>query len=162
MPLPIPEFYFEPSGLLIQPGQTVKFIASTPHHSVTAFHLLHGRMQRVPEGVPAFSSPILPVGTYWLYTFEKEGVYDMFCGPHEYFGMVMRIVVGSATGLGTTAVPPPFPLPGEDQPIPPLLTGALVLNDPALAPNNILGKGTVSWDEISADNKRPLLEPVPP
>lgn len=159
-PVPIPEFYFEPAGLFIQPGQTIRFAADTPHHSVSAFHPEHGRMRRVPEGVPAFSSPVLPIGSYWLYTFEKEGVYDLFCGPHEYFGMVMRVVAGSATGPGTTAVPPPFPLPGEEEPLPPLLTGALILSDPALNPINIMGRGSVNWADLAPESKRPLLAPA--
>jgi plastocyanin len=161
MPIPIPEFYFEPSGLFIQPGQTVKFSASTPHHTVSSFHPLHGRTPRVPDGVPAFSSPLLPVGSYWLYTFEKEGVYDLFCGPHEYFGMVMRVVVGSATGPGASTVPPPLPLPEEGQLLPPLLTSALVLTDPALNANNIIQKGKVSWDELNPDSKKLMLTLAP-
>lgn len=160
-PVPIPEFYFEPTGLLIQPGQTVKFSASTPHHSISDFHPLHGRDLRVPDGVPAFSSPVLPVGSYWLYTFEKEGVYDLFCGPHEYFGMVMRIVVGSATGPGTSPPPPPIPLPEEGATVPPILTGAAVLRDPALDGNNIVQKGAVTWDELSPDSKKLLIALAP-
>lgn len=159
-PLPIPEFYFEPTGLFIKPGQTVKFNASTPHHTVTAFHPLHGRTQRVPEGVPAFTSPVLPVGTYWLYTFQKEGVYDLFCGPHEYFGMAMRIVAGVPDGPGMSTVPPPFPLPEEGALLPPLLTGALVLRDLALEPGNIITKGAVKWGDLETDSKRLLLAPT--
>lgn len=160
MPIPIPEFYFEPTGLFIQPSDTVKFMAATPHHTVTSFHSLHGRTPRVPNGVPAFGSPVIPVGSYWLYTFENEGVYDLFCGPHEYFGMVMRIVVGSPTGPGASGVPPPFPLPEEGAPLPPLLTAALVLNDPAVKPENIMSRTNVSWDAVSPENKRPLLAPT--
>lgn len=158
--IPIPEFFFEPSGLYIKTGQTVKFSADTPHHTVTSFHPLHGRTQRVPDHVPAFSSPLLPVGSYWLYTFQNEGVYDLFCGPHEYFGMVGRVVVGSPTGPGASLVPPPFPLPPEGQLLPPLLTGALVLKDPALDPSNIVSKATVSWDDLNPDSKKLLLAPV--
>lgn len=157
---PIPEFFFEPTGMFVKPGETVRFNASTPHHTVTAFHPLHGRTQRVPDGVPAFTSPMLPVGTYWLYTFQKEGVYDLFCGPHEFFGMVMRIVVGIPEGPGMTPVPAPFPLPEEGAPLPPLLTGALVLSDLALEPGSIITKQNVKWSDLRPDSKRLLLAPV--
>jgi len=137
--VPIPEFFFEPTGLFIKPGQTVKFNAVTPDHTVTAYHPAHGFTQRVPDGVPAFSSPIIPVGGYWLYTFEKEGVYDYYCAPHQILGMAAHIVVGSASGPGAT--PPPPPSFEEVQPAPPILTAALVLRDPALAPDKIKSCG---------------------
>src|SRR5690554_4631706 len=67
---PIPEFYFEPTGLFIQPGDTINFNAQSPHHTVTAYHPLQGKPQRVPEGVEPFSSPMIPIGQSWSYTFE--------------------------------------------------------------------------------------------
>ena len=36
-----PEFYFEPTGLALKPGQTVRFRALTPHHTGTASHPPH-------------------------------------------------------------------------------------------------------------------------
>ncbi len=101
----IPEFYFEPTGLALEPGETVQFQLVTPHHSVTAFHPALGIQQRVPDGVPPFSSPVLPVGASWLYTFEEPGVYDVHCGPHELFGHVARLVVGEASGPGAEPIP---------------------------------------------------------
>ena len=95
----IPEFFFEPTGLAVEPGDTVKFDYVTPHHTVTAYHSAFGYHPRVPEGTPPFSAPVLPAGGYWLYTFEREGVYDYHCGPHEVFGHVGRIVAGSAKGF---------------------------------------------------------------
>ncbi len=95
----IPEFFFEPTGLAIEPGDTVKFDYVTPHHTVTAYHPAFGYRPRVPEGTPPFSAPVLPAGGYWLYTFEHEGVYDYHCGPHEAFGHAGRIVAGSAKGF---------------------------------------------------------------
>ncbi len=73
-PIPIPEFFFEPTGLFIEPGQTVMFRADTPDHTITSFSTALGRTQRVPDGVPPFTSPVMAAGTYWLYTYEKEGV----------------------------------------------------------------------------------------
>jgi plastocyanin len=148
---PIPEFFFEPTGLFIQPGDTVKFTFDTPDHTITAYHAAHGFAPRVPDGVEPFSSPLVPPGGYWLYTFEDEGVYDVFCGPHQIFGMAMRIVVGSATGPGTTPIL--VGPPSEEPPFQPFLTAGLVLSDPVLQPENIISYGSVSWDEVSAESK---------
>jgi len=86
--IPIPEFYFEPTGLYIKPGDTIKFSMATPHHNVNAYHPGFGYNQRVPDGTPAYSSPVLTGGDAWYYTFEQEGVHDIMCAPHELFGMV--------------------------------------------------------------------------
>lgn len=149
--IPIPEFYFEPVGLYVEPGDTVKFTFETPHHTVSAFHSDAGRTQRVPEGAKPYSSPVLGAGAYWLYTFEEEGVYDSYCAPHESFGMVMRIVAGSPSGPGAQ----PVADSPEGEELPPLLVGALVLDDPAIAPDTIVSAGSVSWDEIAPENRNP-------
>lgn len=143
---PIPEFYFEPVGLFIEPGDTIRFLAPTPHHTVTAYHQLQGKVQRVPDGVEPFSSPMVPVGGSWDYTFTIPGVYDVFCGPHEQYGMVMRIVVGEATGPGVAPV--------EDfSPFGAMGAAGTVLNDPALNPDRIVQVRSVPWAEISEASK---------
>ena len=160
---PIPEFFFEPTGLYIEPGETVRFTLTTPHHSVTAFHPAMGITQRVPDGVPPFSSPVLPVQAYWLYTFEEEGVYDFHCGPHEVFGHVGRVVAGDAVGPGAEPVPAPDEEPeqdgnGEGPALrPPVGTAAAVLNDPALEPDRIIEHGTVSWEDLQPESKELVL-----
>lgn len=154
---PIPEFYFEPTGLFIEPGDTVKFNIATPHHNINAYHPAFGYTQRVPDGVPPFSSPVLTGGCYWLYTFETEGVYDVVCAPHELFGMAGRVVVGSATGPGASPV---GEAPGGERARSPDFTAALVLSDPAMAPENIVSAGSVSWADLDAESKRLLLRPV--
>lgn len=143
---PIPEFYFEPVGLFIDPGDTISFVAATPHHSVTAYHGLHGKIQRVPDGAEPFSSPMVPIGGTWEYTFDIPGVYDVFCAPHEQYGMVMRIVVGEVSGPGTSPV--------EDfSPFGAIGAAGTVLNDSALSPDRIVANGSVAWSEISAASK---------
>ncbi|WP_081661365.1 plastocyanin/azurin family copper-binding protein [Halopiger djelfimassiliensis] len=87
-------FHFEPSGLHVSAGDIVAFVYTDPNHTITAYHPGHGFQRRVPEGVPAFSSPIVQKDGAWLYRFERDGVYDLYCGPHEIAGMAMRIVVG--------------------------------------------------------------------
>lgn len=143
---PIPQFYFEPAGLFIEPGDTITFVASSPHHTVTAYHPLQGKPQRVPDGVEPFSSPMIPVGQTWEYTFTVPGVYDVWCGPHESYGMVMRIVVGEASGPATE---PPTDLGPEGT----YGAAGTVLMDPALNPLNIVSVGSVSWRDISDEAK---------
>ena len=143
---PIPQFYFEPAGLFIEPGDTIRFVATSPHHTVTAYHPLQGKPLRVPEGVEPFSSPMIPVGQTWEYTFTVPGVYDVWCGPHESYGMVMRIVVGEATG---PAMEPPTDLGPEGT----YGAAGTVLMDAALNPLNIISVGAVSWHDISDEAK---------
>jgi plastocyanin len=123
---PTPEFYFEPVGLLIQPGDSVRFVAVSPHHTATAYHEQHVKSHRVPDGVEPFSSPVVPVGEVWTYTFSVPGTYDLWCGPHEHYGMAMRIVVGEPGGPAEE----PVTNFGPDGA---LALAGLVLNDPALA-----------------------------
>lgn len=156
--VPIPEFYFEPTGLAVEVGDTVQFNLATPHHNVNAYHPAFGYTQRVPQDVPPYSSPILAAGDYWLYTFESEGVHNIMCAPHELFGMVGSIVVGSATGPAANPVGE-APAP-SDASRPPEFTAGLVLSDPAMAPENIVDQGSVSWGDLAPESKRPLLRPV--
>lgn len=182
--VPIPEFYFEPTGLYVEPGDTVRFTMTTPHHNVVAYHPQFGFERRVPQLVPPFSGPLLPAGGYWLYTFEKPGVYEMNCAPHEYFGMVMRIVVGEASGPAAEPLPDLCATPagggdggsessgkgsdsggGADEGGGPELrhpefAAYTVLSDPALDPDHIVEAGGVSWDELAAENKRLFLQPA--
>ena len=143
---PIPEFFFQPTGLLIQPGDTVTFVANTPHHTATAYHPQHVKTQRVPEGVEPFSSPIVPIHGTWDYTFTEPGVYDLWCGPHEQYGMAMRIVVGEATGPGMEPIT-------DFGPEGVFATAGTVLSDPALDPLNIVSAGQVMWEELAPESK---------
>jgi plastocyanin len=143
---PIPEFYFEPVGLLIQPGDSVRFVAATPHHTATAYHEQHVKSHRVPDGVEPFSSPVVPIGEDWTYTFSIPGTYDLWCGPHEPYGMVMRIVVGEPGGPAEE----PVTNFGPDGA---LATAGLVLNDPALASQQIVEHGSVSWYDLDDASK---------
>lgn len=149
---PIPEFYFEPTGLFVEPGAVVEFLLATPDHTVTAYHPQLGRTQRVPDGVPALSSPVLGGGAYWLYRFEAPGVYDLYCAPHEPYGMAMRVVVGEASGPGAEPVSTEEPAHGD--PRPPFRTSATVLADAALAPDAIVEAGSVEWASLDPESKR--------
>lgn len=146
-----PQFYFEPVGLFIQPGDTVRFVAASPHHTVTAYHGAHVKPQRVPEGVEPFSSPVIPAGQAWEYTFTVPGTYDLWCAPHEMFGMVMRIVVGEPGG--------PAEAPVTDfSPVGAYGAAGTVLNDPALSSLNIVAVGSVAWADLDPASKVPPAE----
>ncbi|MFC6864915.1 plastocyanin/azurin family copper-binding protein [Halomicroarcula sp. GCM10025817] len=53
------DFFFQPTGLHVQPGDVVKFVFTTPDHNVVSYHPAFGMRRRVPVGVDAFSSPLL-------------------------------------------------------------------------------------------------------
>jgi plastocyanin len=138
---PVPVFYFEPVGLLVQPGDTVTFVAATPHHTATAYHGEHIKSHRVPDGVEPFSSPIVPIGQSWTYTFTVPGTYDIWCGPHEPYGMAMRIVVGAPGG--------PAEMPADNfGPDGTFGASGVLLNQPELASSRIVDLGFVPWADV--------------
>lgn len=90
---------FDPVGLYVDPGTTVRFEIASGAHSATAYE------QRVPADADPFDSGVIADGGF-EYTFEEPGTYDYYCSPHKAGGMVGRVVVGSPGG------------PAEDTPIP--------------------------------------------
>ena len=93
--------YFDPTGLHIQPGDTVRWVQVSGYHSVTAYHPANRNHElRIPEDAKPWDSDVLIAqypapGSSFEHVFLHEGVYDYFCKPHEAAGMVGRIVVGS-------------------------------------------------------------------
>jgi plastocyanin len=159
-------FYFEPAGIRVEPGDIVVFDAVSPDHLVASYHERHGRQNRVPgdpgSGTGLISSPLVPVGGYWLYQFEEPGVYDLNCTVHELFGMVMRVVVTDGPG----DVPEPDVdgegRPPEDRNEIELVFGGLDPNLPsaldafetdALSPENIVAEGEVSWEAVVDEHR---------
>ncbi|MDY6819031.1 MAG: plastocyanin/azurin family copper-binding protein [Halobacteriales archaeon] len=152
-------FHFEPMGVQIEAGDIIRFDVPTPEHTISAYHPGQGRQRRVPDDNPPFSSPLMNAGGFWLYEFDSPGLYDLFCAPHELFGMVMRIVVGDPSDpnydgtFGSSGRPPvsrgeltalgittwPFPTAHE------------VLNTPALAESNIVTNGPISVTDVESD-----------
>lgn len=178
---PVPEehgplFHFEPTGLAVESGDIVQFTYTTPDHTITAYHPGHGFQQRVPDGVPPFSSPVVSAGGGWLYQFEEEGLYDLYCAPHHILGMTMRIIVGELdeedvpeyedTFEGSEDPPllPPFSKemleeelevfsePGKNvRPEWVWLTPVEVLDTEALDPGQIQEEDTVSFNDVLAE-----------
>lgn len=111
--------YFDPKGLLIEPGTTVRFVNASGSHSTTAYHSDNDDMPlRIPEDATAWDSGIYTnAEETFEHTFDVEGVYDYYCTPHEMLGMVGRIVVGTPQdGPGTT--PPEDLLPAAKESLP--------------------------------------------
>jgi plastocyanin len=109
--------WFDPFGLHVEPGQTIRWTNRDPgnSHTVTAYHpKLFERPLRIPEGADPWNSDYLLPGEMFSVTLAKVGVYDYYCVPHEHAGMVGRIVVGlppaTATVSGKTE-PGLIPLP---------------------------------------------------
>ncbi|PWJ80506.1 plastocyanin [Pseudaminobacter salicylatoxidans] len=89
--------WFDPIGLRIQPGQTVRWTNGDAgnSHTATAYHpSLFDRPRRIPtKARPWDSDYLLPNETFSV-TLTVPGIYDFYCIPHEHAGMVGRIVVG--------------------------------------------------------------------
>jgi len=112
-------FVFDPVALRINPGDTITWFQIVDFHSTTAFHPTNNNHQlRIPQGAEPWDSGILGLDgeTFtFSHTFgEIEGVYDYFCIPHEFLGMVGRIIVGEA-----------LPGPATEQPLPDIAVGVI-------------------------------------
>jgi plastocyanin len=92
------QVWFDPTGIRIQPGQTIRWINLDPanSHTATAYHPRNfERPLRIPERAAPWNSDYLLPNESFPITFMVEGIYDYFCIPHEHAGMVGRIIVGS-------------------------------------------------------------------
>lgn len=141
------EFFFDPVGLHVKPGDIVEFVSHDFEHTVTSFHPFFGFPPRVPDG--RFSSPPimgLPQGKdRWFYKFTTPGVYDLTCLPHLPFGMVMRIVVADSSSQLSSFEDYPD-LPDDDV----FDNANRVLNAPEINdPANIDFGGEVGWSDLS-------------
>jgi plastocyanin len=96
------EVWFDPVGLWVAPGQTVRWVLHHDVHTTTAYHPANDQHSlRIPEAAEAWNSGFLVnPGAHFDVTFRVEGVYDYYCLPHEQAGMVGRIVVGRPSGPG--------------------------------------------------------------
>lgn len=89
--------WFDPIGLRIEPGQTIRWVNLDPGnaHTATAYHPKNFEHPlRIPENAAPWNSDYLLPDESFSVTLPVEGVYDFFCVPHEHAGMVGRIVVG--------------------------------------------------------------------
>src|SRR5690242_3439169 len=100
--------YFDPPGIHIAPGDTIRWVQISGFHSITAYHPRNDNHElRIPETTEPWDSDILLAdypkrGATFEHVFTAQGVYDYFCKPHEMAGMVGRVVVGEpGNGPGT-------------------------------------------------------------
>ena len=100
--------YFDPPGVHIAAGDTVRWVQISGFHSVTAYHPKNDNHElRIPQSAQPWDSDILlsqapKRDASFEHVFTVPGVYDYFCKPHEMAGMVGRIVVGDpGDGPGT-------------------------------------------------------------
>ena len=100
---------FDPIGLKVAPGTTVRWLVEANVHTTTAYHTANGgHPLRIPEHASPWDSDYLvEPGQTFEVTLTAEGVYDYYCTPHEIAGMVNRIIVGRPGGPGarSSAVP---------------------------------------------------------
>ena len=97
--------WFDPIGVLIEPGQTVRWKVHSNVHTTAAYHPKNDHHSlRIPERAAPWDSRFLVnPGNHFEVTLTVPGVYDYFCAPHEVAGMVGRIVVGRPAGPGALA-----------------------------------------------------------
>jgi plastocyanin len=97
------DVWFDPIGILIEPGQKLRWTVGENVHTTTAYHPRNNSHSlRMPEGAEPWDSGFLvKPGDHFEVTLTAEGVYDYFCAPHEAAGMVGRIVVSRPSGPGT-------------------------------------------------------------
>lgn len=154
-------FHFDPVGLHVEPGAIVEFDFHTPEHTATAYPPGQERQRRVPDDVSAFSSTVNEHHGFWLYRFEEEGVYDLFCAPHEWAGMGMRIVVGDDPGdVVREPGRPPLPMTAA------LLGTGLPPDDPAIgppemAPQYIMENSPVTLEDLAIELEVTITAPSP-
>jgi plastocyanin len=88
-------FYTVPIRWVAQ-GTTVVWELVQGFHSTTAYAEANDKPHRIPDDASGWDSGVLSEpGTTFERTFNVPGVYDYHCTPHEGFGMVGRLVVGS-------------------------------------------------------------------
>lgn len=100
--------HFHPHVAWVEPGGTVTFHNESGAHTATAYHPANGKSQRIPEDADPFDSGLLTEeGATWEHTFETEGVYDIYCVPHEQMGMIGTVVVGKPDPHGQPGLAEP-------------------------------------------------------
>ena len=94
--------WFDPIGLYVESGTTVRWTVRENVHTATAYHPRNDNHSlRIPERARPWNSGFLVhPGDHFDVKLIEPGVYDYYCAPHEAAGMVGRIVVGKPLGPG--------------------------------------------------------------
>jgi plastocyanin len=126
--------YFDPIGLLVEPGETISFVMESGNHSATAYHKKYNLAEetRIPKNAEPFDSGvIIEQGKTFKHTFNTKGTYDYYCIPHKMMGMIARIVVGEPGGPAEGSMPPDGSVPTSQQ---------------------IVDKGAIQYEHFKQDN----------
>ncbi|HET9332054.1 MAG TPA: plastocyanin/azurin family copper-binding protein [Gemmatimonadota bacterium] len=103
--------WFDPVGVRVPPGATIRWLLDANVHSATAYHPANGYAPRIPPDAPPWDSGLMTVpGQAFAVQLDVPGMYDYFCAPHELAGMAGRIVV-AARGTRASEVVVPGPPP---------------------------------------------------
>ncbi|PYO30078.1 MAG: hypothetical protein DMD32_14990, partial [Gemmatimonadetes bacterium] len=80
--------WFDPIGLYVEPGATVRWIVRENVHTTTAYHPRNDHHPlHIPESaVPWDSGFLVHPGDHFDVTLTVSGVYDYYCMPHEAVG----------------------------------------------------------------------------
>ena len=94
--------WFDPIGILVEPGTTIRWIIRENVHTATAYHPDNDdHSLRIPKAAKPWDSDYLVnPGDNFEINLTVPGVYDYYCAPHEQAGMVGRIIVAEPTGPG--------------------------------------------------------------
>ena len=96
---------YEPDFLELQPGDTVRFIATHPSHNAAS----------IPEMWPEDAVQVKGrINEEIEVTFDAPGFYGIQCSPHYTMGMVMLIQVGPGDP-GDISIPSSLPEMGQDR-----------------------------------------------
>jgi len=82
------QMIFRPAVLEVEPGDTVKFVASDRSHNAQSIDGM------TPDGAEPFRGR---VNEEIEVTFDTEGTYGYVCQPHQTMGMIGFILVGDFT-----------------------------------------------------------------
>lgn len=95
--------WFDPVGLWVARGTTIRWVNEANVHTATAYHPANdNHALRIPgRAAPWDSGYLVNPGDSFEITLSDPGVYDYYCAPHEAAGMVGRIIVDRPVGPGT-------------------------------------------------------------
>jgi pseudoazurin len=84
--------HFDPAMLTVAPGDTVRFLPTSPSHNAEAIKGM------LPDGVEPF---VGKMNEEISVTFDQPGLYGFKCKPHYAMGMVGVIIVGDPVNAET-------------------------------------------------------------
>lgn len=107
--------HFDPIGLYVERGDTVRWTVESGRQSVTAYGV-GDTPRRIPDGAATWDSGPLETGDTFERTITTPGTYDYFSRPDRHAGAVGRIVCWSAGGPATASPIPDAPASGTMPP----------------------------------------------